>query len=161
MVKKYKPARIIELGTSLGISAAYLAKADPQTEVITIEGSPEIAKLAAENFKTLGIQNIIQRTGDFNQVLPELLNDQEAGLVFIDGNHRYEPTVRYFEWILPHTGDDSILIFDDIHWSPEMEKAWAAISAHPSVTCSIDLFFLGMIFFRSEFREKQEFRVRF
>jgi hypothetical protein len=72
-----------------------------------------------------------------------------------------EPTLRYFAQLLPHCSNDSILIFDDIHWSAEMEKAWKEIQQHPAVRCSIDLFFIGIVVFRKEFREKQQFEIRF
>jgi predicted O-methyltransferase YrrM len=160
IVQRYKPDNVIELGTSLGLSASYLSMGNPGGSVYTIEGSPAIAEIAKSNFKQLGLTNITGKTGDFNQVLPGLLNDRKPGLVFVDGNHRFEPTIQYFDMILPHIQPDSIVIFDDIHWSAEMEKAWVKIRSNPAVTCSIDLFFLGMIFFRSEFREKQDFRVR-
>ena len=80
---------------------------------------------------------------------------------FIDGNHRLEPTLRYFHQVLPYTNDQSVLVFDDIHWSSEMEQAWDHIKSHTAVTSSIDLFFIGIIFFRKEFREKQDFVIRF
>jgi hypothetical protein len=82
-------------------------------------------------------------------------------LAYIDGNHRYEPTLRYFQQLLPKKQHHSIFIFDDIHWSAEMEKAWSEIKAHPEVTLSIDLFFMGLVFFRQEFKVKQHFSIRF
>jgi hypothetical protein len=63
--------------------------------------------------------------------------------------------------LLPKTSQESILVFDDIHWSREMEEAWGIIKSHSSVKCAIDLFFIGIIFFREEFKEKQDFTIRF
>ena len=80
---------------------------------------------------------------------------------FIDGNHRREPTERYFQQMLPKITNNTILVFDDIHWGSEMEKAWDVIRKHPSVRCSVDLFFMGIIFFNPAFREKQHFKIRF
>jgi len=80
---------------------------------------------------------------------------------FIDGNHRQEPTERYFKELLAKTNNDSILVFDDIHWSREMEDAWKTIKNNAAVTCSIDLFFIGIVLFRKEFKEKQHFAIRF
>jgi predicted O-methyltransferase YrrM len=82
-------------------------------------------------------------------------------MAFVDGNHRYEPTVRYFKELLPAMHEYSILIFDDIHWSKEMEQAWEEIKQDESVTLSIDLFFIGLIFFRKEQKIKQHFVIRF
>lgn len=162
VVKRYKPETIIELGTSLGLSGSAMMLGKAGTRLITIEGASAVAEIASENFKSLGLNNIEQIRGDFDQVLPGLISSgKKCDLVFIDGNHRYEPTVRYFKMILQSVHAETIIIFDDIHWSDGMEKAWDEIRKNPSVTCSIDLFFMGMIFFRPEFREKQDFRIRF
>ena len=158
----YSPATILELGTSLGLTSAYLALAQPNARVITLEGANAVADIAASNFQQLAIKNIEQVRGNFAETLsPVFLRNPSIDLAFIDGNHREEPTIDYFNQLLPHTHNDSILVFDDIHWSAGMEKAWATIRAHESVRCSIDLFFIGILFFRKEFKEKQDFTIRF
>lgn len=134
----------------------------PAARVITLEGSGSIAGRARANFGTLGLGNISVITGNFDNCLQTVLDQSgPIDLAFVDGNHRLEPTLRYFEQLLPRLHNDSILVFDDIHWSGEMERAWDAVKAHPKVTLSIDLFFLGIVFFREEFREKQDFSIRF
>jgi len=162
LVKHYQPQNIIELGTSLGISTAYMAAANPQANIITIEGSPAIQQLAARHFQQLGFNHIQSLTGHFDAQLPKAIADVSTiDLAYIDGNHRYAPTMQYFRQLLPKKTDNSIFIFDDIHWSAEMEKAWAEIKKHPSVTVSIDLFFMGLIFFRSEVKVRQHYSIRF
>ena len=162
MVKYYQPQNVLELGTSLGITTAYLSLAKPDSKLITMEGASTIAERARQNFDTLNLKNILLIEGNFDQTLsPALLQMPTVDLVFIDGNHRREPTERYFKKLLPAIDNNSILIFDDIHWSSEMEQGWQAIKEHPSVRCSIDLFFAGILFFRGEFREKQHFSIRF
>ncbi len=163
----FKPASILELGTSLGISTAYLASADPKTKVVTIEGCPNTATEAKNNFQSLGLTNIESITGNFDNVLPVALHQPlpiaigtNCQLVFIDGNHRKQPTLNYFTRILDHANNDAVLIFDDIHWSGEMEEAWEEIKAHPQVTVTIDLFFLGLVFLRKE-QAKENFTLRF
>jgi predicted O-methyltransferase YrrM len=95
-------------------------------------------------------------------VLPQVLARLDrVDLAYIDGNHRLHPTLQYFEQLLQKKTPDSIFIFDDIHWSAGMEEAWRTICQHPAVTCSIDLFFLGFVFFRPEFKAKQHFCIRF
>lgn len=161
IVQHYRPQTLLELGTSLGISSAYLALARPESSLITIEGSPAIAATAEENFKSIPVKNIQLITGNFDDRLPELLQKiPVVDFAFVDGNHRQAPTIRYFEALLEKTGNDSILIFDDIHWSREMEAAWEQIKAHPAVRCTIDLFFIGIVLFRQEFHEKQHFIIR-
>lgn len=162
MVKKYQPQTILELGTSLGITTSYLSLAKPHTNLFTLEGSSQIAKQAAANFGTLELENTKLVGGNFDDTLPSIIRQLSAiDFAFIDGNHRQEPTERYFQQLFPYVNNDSILIFDDIHWSQEMEHAWETIKDDPAVCCSIDLFFIGIIFFRQEFKEKQHFVIRF
>ena len=162
MVKEYQPNTILELGTSLGITTSYLSLAKPEAKLVTLEGACEIAAIAGKNLKSLGLQNITMVDGNFDNILSTVVCGlSSVDFAFIDGNHRREPTERYFNELLPKTHNDSILIFDDIHWSSGMEQAWQTIKDHPSVQCSIDLFFIGIIFFKQEFREKQHFCIRF
>jgi predicted O-methyltransferase YrrM len=169
IVKYYQPKSIIELGTSLGITTSYLSLAKPDGDLFTLEGSKEIVNIAKKTFKELGLYNqpgqqarikIIE--GNFDFTLPSILYHlSSVDLAFIDGNHRHEPTVNYFHWLLEKANPQSIFIFDDIHWSADMEQAWTTIKNHPAARCSIDLFFIGLIFFRQEFKEKQHFTIRF
>ncbi|MGQ0738481.1 MAG: O-methyltransferase [Bacteroidota bacterium] len=162
MVKQYQPATILELGTSLGITSSYLRMAKPDARLITMEGAGEIAAVASQNFSKLALKNIELVEGNFDDTLHAVLEGfPSVDFAFIDGNHRREPTERYFDQLLGKTHNDSILVFDDIHWSSEMEEAWEAVKAHPSVRCSIDLFFVGIVIFRREFLQKQHFTVRF
>lgn len=158
----YQPKTILELGTSLGISAAYLALGNPDAQIITLEGAANVASLARENLAEIGAANTKLVTGNFDYTLAEVIKKLDhIDLIFIDGNHRREPTERYFHQLLPLADNDTIMIFDDIHWSAEMELAWETISQHPSVTTSVDMFFIGIVFFRREFMEKQAFIIRF
>lgn len=162
LVKRYQPKTILELGTSLGLTTAYLAKAAPAARITTIEGSSAIAAIAGENFSKLHLKNIHQEVGNFDSLLSSVIYHLSSiDLAYIDGNHRYEPTLRYFTQLLPALHNDSILVFDDIHWSKEMEQAWHQIQQHPAVQGTVDIFFLGFVFFRKEFREKQHFTIRF
>ena len=163
LVKHYQPKNIVELGTSLGITTAYMSKANPEASIISIEGSKNIFQLANENFKKLNCNNIQSLQGNFDEFLPTLIPSftSPVSLAYIDGNHRYEPTLRYFKEFLKKTNEDTIMIFDDIHWSKEMEKAWEEIKRDPAVQYSIDIFFMGFVFFRKEFKVKQDFVIRF
>lgn len=158
----YQPRNILELGTSLGLSTAYLAAGNLNASVVSIEGSQAIAAIARENFRALGLPHIRVEEGNFDRVLPDLLKrNASPDLVFVDGNHRLEPTLAYFEQLLSCMSPESIIIFDDIHWSPDMELAWQKISADNRVMLSIDLFFIGLVFINPAFKVKQHFRIRF
>lgn len=162
LVKYYQPKKILELGTSFGITTSYLASGNASAMVYTIEGAPAIADIAHETFKHLGVKNIELITGNFSDALPVILGKLDTvDLAFIDGNHRRAPTLDYFRQLSEHADADTILIFDDIHWSSEMESAWEVIRMDPAVTLSIDLFFLGIVFFKHDLNHKQEFTIRF
>lgn len=162
VVKYYQPKQILELGTSLGVTTSYLAAASENAQVITMEGASEVATVAKRNFDTLSLKNIHVIQGNFDNILPSVIKETDTiDLAFIDGNHRKEPTLQYFHQLLQVVNEHSILIFDDIHWSAEMEEAWEAIKKGSSVTLTIDLFFIGLVFFRKGNKVKQNFSIRF
>jgi predicted O-methyltransferase YrrM len=163
MVDVYQPKHILELGTSLGITTAYLATANTQAKVITMEGAAAVAEVAKANFEQLQLSNIELVQGNFDTKLQGVLAEQmpSVDFAFVDGNHRYKPTVQYFEQLLQVVHEHSIIVFDDIHWSKEMEAAWHTIINDSAVTLSIDLFFIGIVFFRKENKVKQHFAIRY
>lgn len=162
IARYYGPHYILELGTSLGISSAYLALADQSSVTVTGEGNYAVATIARHNFDSIGLTNVRIVTGNFDNTLPEMVSAiPQIDFAFIDANHRKKPTLAYFNELLKKLTDRSIIIFDDIHWSAEMEEAWNEIKNHPSVMLTVDLFFVGIIFFRPEFKVKQHFRIRF
>lgn len=140
---------ILEFGTSLGISTMYMAASCPEAEVITMEGCPSVSEIAAGNFRMSGLNNINLLTGSFDELLPEIIQRGiSPGMIFIDGNHRREPIVRYFSQVAEISGPESVVIIDDIHSSREMTEAWVEIKNHEKVTLSVDVFRMGMVFFR-------------
>src|SRR5215203_215212 len=162
MVRYYQPNTILELGTSLGITTSYLSLAKQEARLITMEGSKEIAYVSRQDFKALELKNVELIEGNFDDTLSSVVRGlSSVDFAFIDGNHRQEPTERYFQELLAKINNNSILVFDDIHWSSEMEAAWETIKDNAAVTCSIYLFFIGIVLFRKEFKEKQHFVIRF
>lgn len=163
LARHFGAKTILDLGTSLGLTTAYLAEAARLNDgrVLTFEGCPQTAAVARTNFAHLNLQNTTVIVGNIDETLPEQLAALETiDFVFFDANHRYEPTVRYFETCLAKKHNDTVFVFDDIHWSDEMEQAWAYISKHPSVSVTIDLFWVGLVFFRHE-QPKQDFVLQF
>jgi predicted O-methyltransferase YrrM len=162
MVDYYKANTIVELGTSLGITTGYLASGNLKGQVYTFEGARQVAAVARKNFEKLSLNNIEVIEGNFDNTLqPQLNKIGNVDFAFVDGNHREEPTIQYFEQLLTKASEYSVFIFDDIHWSKGMEAAWKHIQQHSSVTLTIDLFFIGLVFFRKEQKVPQHFRVRF
>jgi predicted O-methyltransferase YrrM len=160
LVHYFKPEKIVELGTGLGISTAYLAAANKVAEILTIEGSTSKIEFAESELTKLGLTNISFFSNRFEDVLSDLKVDRARSLIFIDGNHNYKSTMRYFNHFKKQMGTESIIIFDDIHWSEEMVKAWKDICKDKSIGLSINLFFFGIVFFRKT-REKHHFNIKF
>lgn len=162
IAKYYQPNSILELGTSLGLSTAFFSLARPQATIHTIEGMPSLVSRGVAQFSTWKLNNIEVHQGAFDDLLCPLLEKiPMPGLVYVDGNHRKEPTLHYLNLLLEKVPVNCVLIFDDIHWSEEMEEAWECIKKAPKVRCTIDLFHLGIVLLRAEFKEPRHFRVRF
>lgn len=162
MVVHYQPNNIIELGTSFGTTTSYLACANPAANVHTFEGAFSIANVAQQTFNQCTHGNVQLHLGNINETLPKhLQNITSFDFAFCDGNHQEQATIQYFEWLLQKTQDHSILVFDDIHWSAGMERAWDYIKQHEAVTLTIDLFFVGIVMVSKDFKVKQDFKVRF
>ncbi|MGA9269302.1 MAG: class I SAM-dependent methyltransferase [Lutimonas sp.] len=158
-VKYFDPGRILEIGTSLGMASAAMSLAAPKAKIDTLEGCPETAGVAQSMFDTFGLKNIAVHIGEFHTTLPEVLRNNAFDLIFFDGNHQKQATLDYFQMCFKGAHENSIFIFDDIHWSAEMEQAWNIIQEHEQVTLSIDTFQWGLIFFHPG-REKEHFILR-
>ena len=151
-----KPEMVLELGTSLGIATQAIHLGQPKAQITSIEGCPNCSvftKQRLQNYESIKIL-----TGNFSTYLTELKN-QQFDLIFFDGNHTKEATLQYFNLLLSSAHNDSVFIFDDIYWSKEMTEAWDIIKSHQKVTLSIDTFFWGLIFFRTE-QKKEHFKIR-
>ncbi len=139
---------IIELGTSLGINTLYMASGNPHANVKTLEGSVAIAAIAQAQFDRSGFQNIVLVTGNIDETINGVVDKvAKLDIAFIDANHRYDPTLHYFETLLSKTHSKSIIILDDIHYSDEMERAWKVIRSHQKVYATADLYRCGLVFF--------------
>ena len=155
-----QPENIIELGTCLGITTLYLQNAVPKAKVYTLEGCLETASIAKESFNKAALFNINLTTGNFDNTLPGIINGlDKLDFVFVDGNHQKQATLNYFEWCLPKVHENTLLIFDDIYWSEGMKEAWAEIKAHPKVTVTIDLFWIGLVYFKTD-QAKEDFVIK-
>ena len=140
---------IVESGTSFGINTMYLAASCPDTIVYTIDDCPSTAEIAKQNFNKAELYNIKIFTGSLDEFLPEITNTGiNPGLVFIDGNHQREPVVNYFNRIAKISDNKTVIIIDDIYYSREMEEAWNEIKQNEKVSITVDIFRLGIVFFR-------------
>jgi predicted O-methyltransferase YrrM len=160
LVGHFAPQTVFDLGTSLGVTTSYLAAPNPRARVYTFEGCPQTLAIARNNFAQLGFGHIHPVPGNLDQTLPATLREVDVlDFAFFDANHRREPTMRYFTACLAKAHEDSVFVFDDIYWSAEMMAAWEEIKSHPAVTLTVDLFHVGLVFFRRK-QPKQHFRLK-
>lgn len=156
----FKPEKILEIGTSLGLATAALALGNPKAKVVTIEGCPNTANVAQNQLTEFDYHNVENVISEFESFLiSENIQATNYDLIYFDGNHSKKATLEYFELLLPTINNDSVWIFDDIHWSEDMEEAWKMIKNHPQVKVTIDTFQWGFVFFRRE-QPKEHFIIR-
>ncbi len=159
LIDYFKPSNILEIGTSLGLGTTALFIGNLTSKITTLEGCPETAKIAQQQFNLFKFKTIDVMIGDFKKTLPKSTKNKQFDCVYFDGNHQKEPTLSYFETCLKTIHNDSFFIFDDIHWSKEMEETWHIIKQHPKVTVTVDIYHWGIVFFRKE-QEKEHFTIR-
>ncbi len=170
IVNYFQPSTVLEIGTSLGLATSALSlgtrakgelsEANKKAKTITLEGCPETAEIAKKQFQLFQLNNTESVTTEFSSYLSNSqLQNSKFELIYFDGNHSKKATLDYFELLLPTITNETVWIFDDIHWSPDMEEAWKIIKNHPKVTVTIDTFQWGIVFFRIE-QEKEHFIIR-
>lgn len=156
----FQPVTILELGTSLGLATTALSLGNLKSNITTLEGCPNTVPVAQKQYEEFGFKNITSITTEFSCYLK---NDQLSiinyQLIYFDGNHSKQATLDYFNLLMPTITNETVWIFDDIHWSKGMEEAWDIIKSHPKVTVSLDTFQWGIVFFRAE-QEKEHFVIR-
>ena len=158
LVDYFKFENILELGTSLGIATYAMHLGNPDAKITSIEGCPNTTRFTRKNLIQNSASHISLLNGDFGAIIP-LLERNKFDFIFIDGNHQKEATLHYFESLLKNSHQNTVFVFDDIYWSKGMTEAWETIKQHPKVTVSIDTFFWGFIFLRTEL-QKEHFTTR-
>lgn len=161
LVEERKPKVVVELGTSFGITTAYIAMTCPNAKIYTFEANPSLIELSRDFFNKAGIKNIEIIEGNIDETLPIFLKQHpNIDVAYIDANHRFLPTIKYVERIMECVSWKGLIIMDDIYWSYPMTKAWKAISSKKSVTVSIDLWQIGLLYFHTG-QVKENFKLRF
>ena len=153
IVNYFQPESILEIGTSLCIATSALSLGNTSSKIISLEGCPKTQEQAKVQFQVSNLEtnNIEFVNTEFSSYLKNFqLPTSNFQLIYFDGNHSKKATLDYFELLLPTITNNSVWIFDDIHWSTEMEDAWETIKKHPKVKVTIDTFQWGIVFFRAE-----------
>ena len=158
VVNYFQPTTILEIGTSLGLATSALSLGNKTSKIISLEGCSNTITIAKSQLKDINnIEFINTRFEDY--LVNCQLNTEHFQLIYFDGNHSKKATLEYFELLLPTITNDTVWVFDDIHWSKDMEEAWEMIKNHPKVKVTIDTFQWGFVFFRAE-QENEHFMVR-
>lgn len=159
IVDYFQVEEVLEIGTSVGLATMALAVDNNKAKITTVEGCPQTAAIATEYFSRFGISTIISEVEKFENFIKDIPTEKKYDLIYFDGNHTKEATIAYYKSLLKTTHNNSVWIFDDIHWSAEMTEAWNFIKNQPEVTVTIDTFEWGFVFFRKE-QVKQHFVIR-
>ena len=160
LVKKFQPKTILELGTSLGLSTAYMSAANPDATITTVEAIEEKQKIAKAYHRAHNFSNILYRNDYFEHFLNETKEEVSFDFIFLDGDHNYASSLKYFAMLKQYAHNNTILVIDDIHWSKGMEAAWKKIIDANEITLSVDLYQMGLIFFRKELSKEHQ-RIRY
>ena len=156
----FQPENILEIGTSLGLATSALSLGNPKAKITTLEGCPETINQCQLQLQKFNINDVACITTEFSIYLKNIQHlASNIQLIYFDGNHSKQATLDYFELLLPTITNETVCIFDDIHWSTDMEEAWGIIQKHPKVTVTIDTFQWGIVFFRAE-QKKEHFVIR-
>jgi len=157
----FNPEMIVELGTGLGISTLYLATGSPGTPLHSIEGNTERATFAAQMVSRCALGPVSIHWGEMEEKLADILPLMpERFLAYVDGNHHFEPTVRYVRSLMERVGEEAVIILDDIYWSEGMYRAWKEIISWPETRVSIDLFHMGILLLRKDLHH-ESFKIKF
>ncbi|MES2141085.1 MAG: class I SAM-dependent methyltransferase [Bacteroidota bacterium] len=161
LVNHFMPPQIVEVGTSFGISTAYMASANSKNSIITIEKNQDMAEIAKQNFKHLRLKNIEQKTGNVDAILKVIVaNNQNLSFVCFDGDHCKQDVLNHFYLCVEKATEESVFVFENMYLSPELKEAWKEIKNDNRVTVTLDLFFMGIVFFRKT-QVKQHFVIKF
>lgn len=161
LVRALRPLRVLELGTNLGVSAAHIAAAlalnehedrlddeppgvaggRPVGRLVTLEGAPALAALAARHLAALGHGAAGRRppraeivVGPFAETLAGVCDAHGPfDLVFVDGHHEEEAALAYVEAIRPHLAPGAVVVLDDVEPRRPVARAWRRLqAAHPA-----------------------------
>lgn len=153
-----RPLEILELGTSLGVTTAYLASASSRNKVVTLEGSEEVLNVAQGVWRALRLENIEWQQGNIDDTLSKRAREG-LDVVYVDANHTFEATMRYVDFLLPRMNGKGVMVIDDIHHSEQMEQAWNALKDNVRVTTSMDLYHVGLLFVDPHYL-KRHYRIK-
>lgn len=133
LARLLRPSVVLELGTCVGFSAAYLATAIKDGgiggHVHTVEGGPERVRWAARTLRSLGLDDVatISHLRHEVAIVDFVPRIGPVDLAFVDSDHIRERTLAYFDALRSCVSLSGVIVFDDIDWSASMRRGWAEI----------------------------------
>lgn len=161
LVANRQPAVSLQIGTGLGVSAAYFSMANSRNPVKIIECEPEFSTVAQRIFSNLGIDNVELRTGNLQQLLHHtLLNSTKLDIVYFNKFKDGETLFNLFGLCLAKADENSMFIIKGIYSDPSTKTMWAKIKELPEVTVTVDLFWIGLVYFKKD-QAEEHFKIKF
>jgi predicted O-methyltransferase YrrM len=164
LIRNLEPNSCVELGTCVGISASYIGtglQLNGKGKLSTLEGAPEIAKIAEETLQLLKINNSSVILGPFHETLDGVLEKSSPiDFFFNDGHHDHDAVIHYFNQSITHFSEEAVIVFDDISWSQGMRKAWSEIENDARVKVSIDLKKIGIVLISNKSMAKEKIIIQ-
>lgn len=152
----YKPKRVLELGTSVGLGTWMLAKGNLKAEISTVEGCPNTFRFVRDQLRHLPNVNCVNSS--FVGFLES--NHTQYDLVYIDGDHRGVKVKEMLDLLDPTLHDETIVIIDDIRWSKDMLDFWQQFKEMERYHLTMDLFRMGIVMKRSH-QQKEHFVIKY
>jgi predicted O-methyltransferase YrrM len=150
LVRELAPKSCLELGTALGVSAAYQAAAlelNGAGTLTTLEAAQVWGSVAEEGFSTLGLAGRGKvRLGAIDDTLPKVARRMAPiDYAFLDADHTEEATLEHFDVLLPHLSPGAVVLLDDIMFWAGMRRAWKAIKRRERVSLGLSLGRMGVV----------------
>jgi predicted O-methyltransferase YrrM len=158
LVSYHGSENVLELGANLGKSTVFMAHVNLKARVTAVEGNKGLADFCEDGIQSLGCTNVDVVNSTFDAFFQT--NQNRFDLIFIDGDHREEPTLKNYQAAKQTIRGEGPIVLHDIYWSKGMTSAWGKIKADDDATVTIDLFFFGLVYFRANQR-KEHFQIRF
>ncbi len=157
LVKTTKAKTVLELGTSLAISTAYVAAVDRVDYIKSVEDSSKIHSYN-ENLAHNSKINMIQ--SDFQSYIEnELNNKAKYDCIVLDGRHDEIATISYVNQLINLLNPNGIIIVDDIYWSNGLMNAWKTLRNDYRYNLKIDLFYYGVLSNQASIKEEIDLKL--
>lgn len=105
-------------------------------------------------------QRIINKYQLNGPVKPGVYKDSYDALIIVDDSN---PGIwlQQVNKLLPTLPAECVIMITGIHKNKRCTNKWKRITTHPKILMSVDLYGVGLLFFKNEFKEKQHFILKY